>query len=296
MISVVGGRAAGGGAAQRGDRGRRWRTWSGRASRPPATPAPPTTRRRWSSRSGGPRRLGRAAGRDLDRTCSRRVAPALGEAFAAAAAGRPAAVRLRRARGRDPTTSARPPALRLRHVQPTGRIDINGKSADYSRSAWVGRAARTSPTSTSPALDRELDRAAGLGRPVGRAAAGAVRDAAAADRGRRPDALPVLRSRRGPGRRRGPDGLLQARRRHADRRAAGRPAGDAAQRPDAARPGVRAVRGDHASDEGTVSVFDNGLPLGSTEWIRDGVLTELHAHPGVRGEDRRAAARRTSTT
>ena len=29
------------------------------------------------------------------------------------------------------------------------------------------------------------------------------------------------------------------------------------------------------SEEGTVSVFDNGLPLGSTEWIRDGVLTEL---------------------
>jgi predicted Zn-dependent protease len=30
--------------------------------------------------------------------------------------------------------------LRLRHDQPTGHVEINGKSHDYSRSAWVGAA------------------------------------------------------------------------------------------------------------------------------------------------------------
>ena len=32
--------------------------------------------------------------------------------------------------------------LRLRGVQPTGRLELNGKSADGARSAWVGAASR----------------------------------------------------------------------------------------------------------------------------------------------------------
>ena len=82
-------------------------------------------------------------------------------------------------------------------------------------------------------------------------------------------------SRPARGRRRGPHGVLQARRRHPGRRAAAAAAGDAAQRP--AEPGLEcapflvATRPRRAR----VSVFDNGLPLGATDWIRDGVLTEL---------------------
>ena len=32
--------------------------------------------------------------------------------------------------------------LRLRGVEPTGRLELNGKSSDGSRSAWVGAASR----------------------------------------------------------------------------------------------------------------------------------------------------------
>ena len=38
--------------------------------------------------------------------------------------------------------------LRLRHDQPTGKVELNAKSADLARSAWAGVAPATSPTST----------------------------------------------------------------------------------------------------------------------------------------------------
>ncbi len=164
--------------------------------------------------------------------------------------------------------------LRLRHVQPSGRIDVNGKSPDYSRSAWVGRSTRDFADVDVEALDGELarrlewasrpvelpagryetllppaavadllfyvyvtagDRAAAEGRTVFSKQGGGTRI------GERLSPLPVtLRSNPAePG--------LQA------------------------EPFLSATR----SDEGTLSVFDNGLPLGPTDWIRDGVLTDL---------------------
>ena len=36
--------------------------------------------------------------------------------------------------------------LRLRHDQPTGKVELNARSADLARSAWAGAAPRTSPT------------------------------------------------------------------------------------------------------------------------------------------------------
>ena len=42
--------------------------------------------------------------------------------------------------------------LRLRHDQPTGRVELNAKSADMARSAWTFCRPATSPTWTSPAL------------------------------------------------------------------------------------------------------------------------------------------------
>ena len=41
--------------------------------------------------------------------------------------------------------------LRLRHDQPSGRLELNAKSADLARSAWAARPPATSPTSTSGA-------------------------------------------------------------------------------------------------------------------------------------------------
>lgn len=46
--------------------------------------------------------------------------------------------------------------LRLRGVQPTGRLELNGKSDDRSRSAWVGAASRDFTDVDVPALTAEL--------------------------------------------------------------------------------------------------------------------------------------------
>jgi predicted Zn-dependent protease len=165
--------------------------------------------------------------------------------------------------------------MRLRHVQPTGRIDINGKSPDYSRSAWVGQGSPDFADVDVEALDRELsrrltwaDRSVEL--PAGRyetllppSAVGdlflylyaASSGARAADEGR------TVFSKQGGGNRIG-------------ERLSTLPV---TLRSDPRLPGLECAPflATTQSEEGTVSVFDNGLTLGSTEWIRDGVLTEL---------------------
>jgi predicted Zn-dependent protease len=165
--------------------------------------------------------------------------------------------------------------LRLRHVQPTGRIDINGKSRDYTRSAWVGQGSPDFADVEVDALDRELgrrldwaDRSVEL--PAGRyetllppSAVGdlflylyaASSGARAADEGR------TVFSKPGGGNRIG-------------ERLSTLPV---TLRSDPRLPGLECAPflTTTRSEEGTVSVFDNGLPLGPTEWIRDGVLTEL---------------------
>ena len=164
--------------------------------------------------------------------------------------------------------------LRLRHVQPTGKIDLNGKSPDFGRSAWVGR---TSPDFTDidvEALDGELarrlqwaDRSTEL--PAGRYETllppTAVADlmfflyisagARGAEEGR------TVFSQRGGGTRLG-------------ERIAALPL---TLRSNPTEPGLEAgpFLTATSSDEGQLSVFDNGLPLRPTEWIRSGELTEL---------------------
>ncbi len=164
---------------------------------------------------------------------------------------------------------------RLRHVQPTGRIDINGKSPDYTRSAWVGQGTPDFADVEVEALDRELGRRlAWAGRsvelPAGRYETllppSAVGDlflylyalstgARAADEGR------TVFSKPGGGNRVGEQLATLP----------------VTLRSDPRLPGLECAPflATTRSDEGTVSVFDNGLPLGSIEWIRDGVLTEL---------------------
>ncbi|MFI6601114.1 metallopeptidase TldD-related protein [Nonomuraea sp. NPDC050536] len=84
-----------------------------------------------------------------------RFAPALGEAFAAAEAG-----------GRKlygfaehsltSTFLGTSTGLRLRHDQPTGRLELNAKSADLKRSAWTGVATRDFSDVDVAALDSAL--------------------------------------------------------------------------------------------------------------------------------------------
>jgi predicted Zn-dependent protease len=46
--------------------------------------------------------------------------------------------------------------LRLHHDQPTGRLELNAKSPDFARSAWLGQAAPAFEGVDLPALDRQL--------------------------------------------------------------------------------------------------------------------------------------------
>ncbi len=163
--------------------------------------------------------------------------------------------------------------LRARHDQPTGRLEVNGKSPDFSRSAWVGRATRDFTDIDVPGLDAELSRRLGWANrqvdlPPGRyetlVPPSAVADlmiylywsAAArdADEGR------TVFSKKGGGSRIG-------------ERLADLPV---TLRSNPAEPGLEcspfvAATSSNAAD----SIFDNGLPVGPTDWIRDGVLTSL---------------------
>lgn len=202
----------------------------------------------------------------------REFAPALGEAFAAAEASG------RRLYGfaehiLTSTFVGSSTGLRLRHDQPTGRLELNAKSADMSRSAWTGVATRDFSDVNVAELDDTLARRLEWAKrrislEPGRYetllpptavsdlliylywAAGA-RDAA--------DGRTVF-SRPGGGTRVGerlsdlPVSLYS----------------DPAQAGIECTPFVVA----HASGR-EQSVFDNGLPLGRTEWISDGTLANL---------------------
>jgi predicted Zn-dependent protease len=164
--------------------------------------------------------------------------------------------------------------LRLRHVQPAGRIDINGKSPDYARSAWVGTSTRDFADVDVAGLDSELTRRLGWAErsvplPAGRYETllppSAVADlmfyvyvssaARAADEGR------TVFSKPGGGNRIG-DRLATL---------------PITLRSNPAEPGLECepFLSTTRSEEGTVSVFDNGLPLGPVDWIKEGTLTEL---------------------
>ena len=162
---------------------------------------------------------------------------------------------------------------RFRHVQPAGHIGITGKSADLSRSAWVGKSTRDFSDVDVQELGGELKRRLDWAErsvelPAGRYDTVLPPDAVADlmiyaywTMGAR-DALDgrTVYSRPGGGTRIG------------DRFSA-RPV---TLRSDPAAPGLECGRRviAHASSS-TSSVFDNGLPVGPTDWIRRGELTAL---------------------
>lgn len=199
-------------------------------------------------------------------------APALGEAFARARAG-----------GRElygfahheltSTYIGTSTGLRLRHDQPGGTLELNAKSPDRSRSAWAGRSTRDFKDVDPGALDAELARRLGWAErrielPAGRYEtllpptavadlliyqlwSSAARDAA---EGRTVFSKPGGGTR--VGERLSPLPLTL--------------------RSDPHEPGLESAPFVIAHSSGDdASVFDNGLPLAPTEWVRDGKLERL---------------------
>ncbi|MFJ3170087.1 metallopeptidase TldD-related protein [Streptomyces roseus] len=199
-------------------------------------------------------------------------APALGEAFARARAG-----------GRElygfanhelvSTYVGTSTGLRLRHDQPNGTLELNAKSPDRQRSAWAGRSTRDFKDVDPTMLDAELAVRLGwaerkIDLPAGRYETllppTAVADlliyqmwsAAARDavEGRTVFSKPGGGTRLGEKLSRLPLTL----------------------RSDPNAPGLESAPFVIAHSSGDdASVFDNGLPVPATEWIREGELARL---------------------
>jgi predicted Zn-dependent protease len=163
--------------------------------------------------------------------------------------------------------------LRLRHAQPTGHVQINGKSTEPPASAWVGAATADFTDVDVPALEAELAVRLGWASqrvelPAGRYET-VLPPAAVAD-------LMV-------------EVYMAADARHAhDGHSVFSQPGDGTRigtrltdvpltlRSDPTAPGLHCAPFVVARSSGEAgSVFDNGLGLAPTEWIRDGVLTAL---------------------
>jgi predicted Zn-dependent protease len=163
--------------------------------------------------------------------------------------------------------------LRLRHAQPTGRIEVTGKTADWSRSSWVGQSTRDFSDVDMTAVDADLARRLSWAKKRIELDAGryetllppsAVADLMAyvywtavarnADDGR------TVFSRQGGGTRVG-------------ERLAEKPLRVWS---DPAAEGIQCDPFVFADESGpSQSVFDNGVPLGETDWIADGELKAL---------------------
>lgn len=201
-----------------------------------------------------------------------RFAPALGDAFAKA--GSESRILYGFVNHEVVTTYlGSSTGLRLRHEQPTGHYGCTGKTADLSQSAWVGGATRDFADVDATAMDATLAQRLAWGTrrvelPAGRydtiLPPGSVADL-------------MIDAYWGAGARVAHEGQSVY-----SRRGGGTRIGD-----QVARPGVR-LYSDPAyvplqaspfnvatSSGNESSVFDNGLPLGRTPWIEDGVLTSL---------------------
>ena len=163
--------------------------------------------------------------------------------------------------------------LRLRHVQPTGHYACTGKTADLSRSAWVGGATRDFADVDAAAMEATLEQRLGWGSrqvelPAGRydtilppsSVADLMIDAYWYAGARTAHEGQSVYSRRGGGTRVGE----QIARSGVDLYS------------DPAFPGLDCAPFAVAvTSDNERSVFDNGLPLTRTHWIRDGRLESL---------------------
>ncbi|MEW1683583.1 metallopeptidase TldD-related protein [Streptomyces sp. T12] len=199
-------------------------------------------------------------------------APALGEAFARARAG-----------GRELYGFANhelvssylgtSTGLRLRHDQPNGTLEVNAKSPDRTRSAWAGRSTRDFKDVDPAVLDAELAVRLGWAErrfdlPAGRYET-LLPPTAVADlliyqlwsaSGRDAAEGRTVFSRPGGGTRVG-ERLSEL---------------PLTLRSDPNEPGLESAPFVLAhSSGGDQSVFDNGLPLTATDWVREGELHRL---------------------
>jgi len=163
--------------------------------------------------------------------------------------------------------------IRLRHVQPTGKVEINGKSADYARSAWTGVATRDFADVDVAALDAELTERLGWAARQVPMEAGTYETilppSAIADlmiyaywtaAGRDAAEGRTVFSAQGGGTRVG-ERLTDAK---------------LTLRSDPAEPGLECCPFSVAAASSSMSsVFDNGLAMGATDWIRNGELANL---------------------
>jgi len=193
----------------------------------------------------------------------------LGEAFGAARAG---GVRLYGFASHDVTTTwlGSSTGLRLRHAEPTGYVELTGKSDAPGASTWVGQHTRDWSDIAVPDLDAEVRRRLGWAQrrvdlPAGRyetllppsAVADLLVDAYWTAAGRDAAEGRTVFSRPGGGTRvgehLGPAGLRM--------------------RSDPTYGGAPFVVTTASSSMS--SVFDNGLPLTVTDWLSDGALAAL---------------------
>ena len=163
--------------------------------------------------------------------------------------------------------------LRLRHDQPTGRVELNGKDADFGRSVWAGAATRNFRDLSVADLAAEVARKRAWSQrrvdlPAGRYETllppSATSDlmiylywtmqARDADEGR------SVFARRGGGNRTG-DRLAEL---------------PLTLRSDPHAPGLEAAPFQVvAASSPSASVFDNGMPTPAVNWIEHGVLANL---------------------
>jgi predicted Zn-dependent protease len=163
--------------------------------------------------------------------------------------------------------------VRLRHDQPTGHVEINGKSQDYSRSAWVGMATPDFSDVDVAALDGQL--AERLGWAQRRIDLAAGRYATLLPPTAVADLMIYLYWSAG------------ARDAHEGRTVFSKPGGGTrvgerltdvpvTLRSDPTAPGLQCAPFVVARASGpTSSVFDNGLSLQPTGWVADGELQAL---------------------
>ncbi|MFI1012083.1 metallopeptidase TldD-related protein [Streptomyces sp. NPDC020965] len=199
-------------------------------------------------------------------------APALGEAFARARAGKR---ELYGFANHEMTSTylGTSTGLRLRHDQPNGTLELNAKSPDLARSAWAGRATRDFKDVDPGSLDAELARRLAwaerkIDLPAGRYET-LLPPTAVAD-------LLIYQ-------------IWSATARDAveGRTVFSKPGGGTrvgetlsplplTLRSDPHEPGLQSAPFVIAHSSGDdASVFDNGLPLERTDWVRDGRLEHL---------------------
>jgi len=199
-------------------------------------------------------------------------APGLGEAFSRTSAGGEVLFGYAEHEMRT-TYMASSAGLRARHDQPTGHVEINGKSADFSRSTWAGVTTDDFVEVDVELLTRDLSRRLGWAEhrvemPAGRYQT-ILPPSAVADL--------MIYLYWSAGARDAHDGRTVFSRPGGGTRV-GERLGDVAVslRSDPAAPFLQCTPFVEARQSGAaLSVFDNGLELRPTEWIDHGVLSSL---------------------